>query len=86
MCRPAQPIVAMCTDPRVARRMKLLRGVSPVVSRKARTIDWLFASADRAALRLGLAKKGDRIVVTSGTPGKKGTTNLIRVSVLGAKA
>jgi len=83
MCRPAQPIVAMCTDPRIARRMKLFRGVVPVLSRKAKTMDWLFARADVAALRLGLAKKGDRIVVTSGTPGKKGTTNLIRVSVVG---
>jgi pyruvate kinase len=73
----------MCTDPRIARRMKLFRGVVPVLSRKAKTMDWLFARADVAALRLGLAKKGDRIVVTSGTPGKKGTTNLIRVSVVG---
>jgi pyruvate kinase len=86
MCRPVQPIVAMCTDPRVARRMKLFRGVIPVVSRKAKTVDWLFAKAGLTSVRLGLARKGDRIVVTSGTPGVKGTTNLIRVSVVGGKA
>lgn len=86
MCRPVQPIVAMCTDPRVARRMKLFRGVLPVVSRRAKTMDWLFARADAAASRLGLASKGDRIVVTSGTPGLKGTTNLIRVSVVGGSS
>ena len=86
MCRPAQPIVAMCTDPRIARRLELFRGVIPVVSRKAKTTDWLFARADLAALRLRLAKKGDRIVVTSGTPGVKGTTNLIRVSVVGGNS
>jgi len=83
MCRPRQPIVAMCTDPRVARKVNILRGVVPEVSRQAKTADWLFERADRAALRLGLAKKGDKIVVTAGTPGKKGTTNLIRVSVVG---
>ncbi|MGD0476699.1 MAG: pyruvate kinase [Nitrososphaerales archaeon] len=86
MCRPVQPIVAMCTDPRVARRMKLFRGVIPVVSRSAKTIDWLFARADLVSVWLGLAKKGDRIVVTSGTPGMKGTTNLIKVSVVGSRA
>jgi len=86
MCRPVQPIVAMCTDPRIARRMKLFRGVIPVVSRRAKTMDWLFARADIASVRLGLAKKGDRIVVTSGTPGMKGTTNLIKVSVVGSRA
>jgi pyruvate kinase len=86
MCRPVQPIVAMCTDSRIARRMKLFRGVIPVVSSKVKTINWLFERADLASERLGLAKKGDRIVVTSGTPGMKGTTNLIKVSVVGSRA
>ncbi|MGD0146552.1 MAG: pyruvate kinase [Nitrososphaerales archaeon] len=86
MCRPVQPVVAMCTDPRIARRMKLLRGVIPVVSQRAKSMDWLFARADLVSVRLGLAKKGDRIVVTSGTPGMKGTTNLIKVSVVGSRA
>jgi pyruvate kinase len=86
MYRPRQPIVAMCTESRIARRMKIYRGVIPVVSRKAKTMDWLFQMADTAAETLGLAQKGDRIVVTSGTPGLKGTTNLIKVSVVGSKA
>jgi pyruvate kinase len=86
MCRPRQPIVALCTESCVARRLKLYRGVIPVVSRRARTVDWLFGRADLAAKELGLAKKGDRIIVTSGTPGMKGTTNLIRVSVVGSRA
>lgn len=86
MYRPQHPIVALCTDGRVARELKLYRGVVPLVSRKAKTIDWLFERADSAAEQLGLAKKGERIVVTSGTPGMKGTTNLIKVSVVGSRA
>jgi pyruvate kinase len=86
MHRPRHPIVALCTDSRVARELKLYRGVIPLVSRKAKTIDWLFERADAAAVQLGLAKKGERIVVTSGTPGMKGTTNLIKVSVVGSRA
>ncbi len=84
--RPSQPIVALCTDGHVARSLMLYRGVLPTVSRKAKTVDWLFEKADEAAEELGLAKKGERIVVTSGTPGMKGTTNLIKVSVVGSLA
>jgi len=83
MYRPQRPIVAICTEARVARMLKIYRGVVPILSRPAKTTDWLFQRADIAAKELGLAKKGERIVVTSGTPGVKGTTNLIRVSVVG---
>jgi pyruvate kinase len=83
MYRPQHPIVAICTDPRVARELKLYRGVIPMLSKKAKTVDWLFERADAAVLKLGLAKRGDRIVVTSGTPGMKGTTDLIKVSIVG---
>ncbi len=86
MYRPTQPIVALCTDGRVARRLKICRGVLPIMSTQAKTVDWLFERADQAAERLGLAKRGERIVVTSGTPGMKGTTNLIKVSVVGSRA
>jgi pyruvate kinase len=85
MCRPAQPIVAMCTDLRIARTMKLFRSVIPVVSRKAETTDRVFARANLVCERLSLAKEGDRIVVTSGTLGIKGTTDLIKVSVVGSQ-
>ncbi len=85
MNRPRHPIIAICTDSKVARLLKLYRGVVPIMSRRARTIDWLFERADSSAEQLGLAKKGERIVVTSGTPGLKGTTNLIKVSVVGTR-
>ena len=86
MYRPSQPIIALCTEVRVVRRMRLYRGVVPLLSRRAKTVDWLFSRADVAAQELGLARKGDRIVVTSGTPGIRGTTNLIKVSVVGSRA
>ena len=86
MYRPSQPIIGICTDGGVARRLMICRGVLPVVLRPAKSLDWLFAQADKAAERLELAKKGERIVVTSGTPGMKGTTNTIKVSVVGSRA
>ena len=84
--KPSQPIIAMCTNATVARRLMLYRGVLPILSRRAKSVDWLFERADLAAERLGFAKKGERIVVTSGTPGMKGTTNLIKVSAVGSRA
>jgi len=86
MYRPRQPIVAICTNGEVARRLMIYRGVFPVISHRAATVDWLFERADEAAERLGFAKKGERIVVTSGTPGVEGSTNTIKVSVVGSKA
>jgi pyruvate kinase len=86
MYRPSQPIVALCAESRIARQMKLYRGVVPVVVKQAKSTDWLFARADQAAERLGFAKRGERIVVTSGTPGMKGTTNVIKVSTIGSRA
>jgi pyruvate kinase len=85
MYRPSEPIVALCTEPRVARRLKLIRGVYPIMTRQAKTMDWLFERADVAAVEMGFARTGERIVVTSGTPGVVGTTNLIKVSVVGSR-
>jgi pyruvate kinase len=86
MYRPNQPIIALCTDARIARQLKLYMGVIPMLSRPAKTMDWLFKRADEAAVQAGIARKGERIVVTSGTPRIRGTTNLIKVSVVGSKA
>ena len=83
---PAQPIIAICGEDRVARRLSLYRGVVPFVTKTARSLDSLFEQADHAAERLGVAKRGERIVVTSGTPGMRGTTNTIKVSVVGSRA
>jgi pyruvate kinase len=86
MYRPSQPIVAICTKGEVARTLMIYRGVFPTISRRAATVDWLFERADEAAERMGFARKGDRIVVTSGTPGVEGSTNTIKVSVVGSRA
>ncbi len=86
MYRPSQPIVAICTKSEIARRLMIYRGVFPIISPTATTLDWLFEQADAAAERLGFAKKGERIVVTSGTPGVEGSTNTIKVSVVGSRA
>ena len=47
------------------------------------SVDILFYFAKQKALKSGLAKKGDVIVITGGTPnGKSGNSNLINVETL----
>ncbi len=69
----------MCTDERVARNLKLYWGVSPVLARKVGTTERVIGEAEEAAKKLGLARRGARIVVTSGTAGLKGSTDLVKV-------
>jgi len=82
-CRPDQPILALCSSPAVARQMKLPWGVVPVLVKKARTTDQLFTMAESAAKSLHLAGPGDKMVMTSGTPGVGGSTDLIKVIEVG---
>jgi pyruvate kinase len=77
--RPEQPIVALCTSASVARRLKICWGVVPVLARETRTTDRLFAQAESTVLSLGLARPGDSMVMSSGTPGVGGSTDLIKV-------
>ena len=84
MYRPEQPIVALCTEKSVARKMKLSWGVIPVVVRQQGSSDALSSEAESVVRSMGLARAGDRIVVTSGTLGTKGSTNMVRVTKLAA--
>jgi pyruvate kinase len=81
--RPEQPIIALCSSPEVARQMKLPWGVVPVPVRQARTTDQLFSMAESAVKSLRLATRGDKMVMTSGTPGVGGSTDLIKVIEVG---
>lgn len=47
------------------------------------SVDVLFHYAKRAALDSGIVQKGDKIVLTGGTPnGKSGNSNLINVETV----
>lgn len=81
--RPEQPILALCSSASVARQMKLSWGVVPVPVKQARSTDLLFSMAESAAKSLRLALVGDKMVMTSGTPGVGGSTDLIKVIEVG---
>ena len=75
--RPTVPVLAFCTDPQVARRLQLNRGILPVMLQS--TLDplsagtrmgTLRAEAMRTAIELGFARSGDRVITVDRTVGK----------------
>ncbi|MFT8870818.1 MAG: pyruvate kinase [Sporolactobacillus sp.] len=82
--RPKAPIIAVTNSERVAHKMALAWGVTPVLSELAKTTDEMFDIAVDSALKSGLVKKGELVVITAGLPvAEAGTTNLLRIHVVG---
>ncbi|MDE7330254.1 MAG: pyruvate kinase, partial [Clostridia bacterium] len=85
--RPMIDIIGMTTDERAYRKLALSWGVIPVMSEEFYSVDVLFHYAKRAAINTGLVAKGDKIVLTGGTPnGKSGNSNLINVETISTTA
>lgn len=81
--RPMIDIIGMTTNERAYRKLGLSWGVIPIMSEEFYSVDVLFHYAKRAAIGTGLVSKGDKIVLTGGTPnGKSGNSNLINVETI----
>jgi pyruvate kinase len=71
----------MTPSQQTARRMALVWGVHATVFTGAVSMTEAVNKAMQAALREGLAKSGEEIVVLAGVPfGRPGTTNALRVA------
>ena len=78
--RPHINIIGMTTDVHAYRKLALSWGVLPALAEEFNSIDILFYFAKQTALKSGLVKKGDTIVITGGTPnGKSGNSNIINI-------
>jgi pyruvate kinase len=81
--RPDVPILAVTDLERTWRQLALVWGVQPALVEHAENYDAMFARARDAVARTGLAKAGDRVIVTAGVPfDVPGSTNLLKVEVL----
>lgn len=79
--RPSVPIVSMTPEMSTARRLCCVWGVYCVHSPDATNFDDMTSIASNHALDAGLAKRGDRVIVTAGVPfGTPGATNVIRIA------
>jgi pyruvate kinase len=78
--RPKAPVLAITPVPVVRRRLALTWGSYPFEVDPQKTVDDVFERAAELARDIGIAKKGDLVVVTAGIPlGIPGTTNLLKV-------
>ena len=81
--RPPVPILALSPRIDVVRRLSLLWGVRAELNEEPTGTTQLIDSCAEAALRMGVAKPGERIGITAGLPtGLAGGTNLFKVHTL----
>ena len=74
------PILCLTPARATARRMGLVWGVHAVVTRDVGAFEVMVAKSKRMALRTGLAKGGDLLVLIAGVPfSTPGTTNVLHV-------
>ena len=79
--RPMSPILTLTPNQHVARKLCLVWGLHTVKTRDVGSFEEMIAKAKRVALRQGLAKKGDKIIITAGVPfGVPGSTNVLHVA------
>jgi pyruvate kinase len=81
--RPPMPVIAASPHPEVLRRAALYSGVVPLLVSPGRDTDEMIANATDAAVRAGMVRAGDRVVVVAGVPvGRPGQTNLLKVETI----
>lgn len=82
--RPECPIIAVTPNPQVARKLALNWGVYPVVADQVISTDDLINRSADIALKTGLVKKGDLVVIAAGIPVNfVGSTNMMKVHIIG---
>ncbi len=78
--RPSVPILVLTPSKDTARRLGLLWGTHAVHTRDVESFEDMVGKAKRMALRTGIAKAGDRVVVMAGVPFRTpGSTNVLHV-------
>ncbi|OTN90198.1 pyruvate kinase [Enterococcus sp. 7E2_DIV0204] len=84
--RPKSHIVAITFTEQKARSLSLSWGVYATVADKPASTDEMFNLATHISQEEGFASEGDLIIITAGVPvGEKGTTNLMKIQMIGSK-
>ncbi|WP_242096353.1 MULTISPECIES: pyruvate kinase [unclassified Sphingomonas] len=78
--RPSVPILVLTPQQETARRLGLLWGTHAVHTRDVESFEDMVSKSKRMALRQGMAKAGDRVIVMAGVPFRTpGSTNVLHV-------
>lgn len=82
--RPRMRVIAPTPFERVARKVSLYWGVTPVILKAKKTTDDMIASVESIMLKKKLAKRKDVIVITAGVPiNVAGSTNMMKIHCVG---
>jgi len=82
--KPSSPILAVTTNPVIARQLSLMWGCVSSVVKKISGDDEVFEAARNESAKIGFAKDGDTVVIVAGVPiGIPGTTNTLKVQTIG---
>jgi pyruvate kinase len=78
--RPRIPVLALCTEERIRRRLALMWGVESELSGEITRTSQMVQLSLKSVIRRGEAQAGEKIVIVAGTPFQiSGKTNLIKV-------
>ncbi len=82
--RPKVPIIAATVSEKIARRLNIVWGVTPVLLDVADNTTDLFKDAMAIATEKGYLENGDVVVATAGVPvGMSGSTNMMSIYTVG---
>ena len=82
-CRPTVPILACTPEPETHRQLAMVWGVTAALVPHSTNYDEMLGVARGEILARGLARPGERLVVTAGVPfDMPGTTNLLKIEAV----
>ena len=74
------PVLVLTPSMETGRRIGLLWGAHPVVTKDIGSFEEMVAKGKRMALRYNFAGKGDRCIIMAGVPfGTPGSTNVVHI-------
>ena len=78
--RPKCPVLAITTRERVVRRLSIVWGLTPLLTNEYQSIEQVYDAGSEIAVRAGVARSGDLVVITAGVPfATSGNTNMLKV-------
>ena len=84
--RPNADIIALTFDEKIQHSLGIVWGVQPVLTEKPKSTDDMFEVAAKVAKEKGFVKDGDLVIIVAGVPvGDSGTTNLMKLQIIGNK-
>ncbi len=84
--RPNADILALTFDEKIEHSLAIVWGVQPMLTQKPKSTDDMFNIAAKVAKEKGYVKDGDLVIIVAGVPvGDSGTTNLMKLQIIGSK-